>query len=363
MKDRMVARKNILLLIIFALLCTTHQFTAVLLKEAGKAYFVLKKEVSPTNGVSLEVAQNVELQNVDYCNCLENIVSSHATSAAYCERSSPEYIFFAFYVDGNFVKLTSGKFSGSSEDSRSKSGINERGNIAAKMISQLWESIARVHIKSCLALRTNNKHLFTRKRGILVIDSELTAFPSYTSTKVAAQIEFYNLLQRNLIAKEFLLIFLDPDMLLVGSVDELLQTAKSYDVAVTVRNYVKMPINAGFVVVSGYSNPDLINLAFKEMIDIGKNLSTVFADQIALKSVFPCSNYKKPSSYVTGYNLRILCTLASRYNASPRDVHTKISKDTKVLHFKGDRKMFQDKTFRILKSKSARSAIEYNMNI
>ena len=106
---------------------------------------------------------------------------------------------------------------------------------------------------------------------MLVIDSELTAFPSYTSTKVAAQIEFYNLLQRNLIAKEFLLIFLDPDMLLVGSVDELLQTAKSYDVAVTVRNYVKMPINAGFVVVSGYSNPDLINLAFKEMIDIGKN--------------------------------------------------------------------------------------------
>ena len=114
MKDRMVARKNILLLIIFALLCTTHQFTAVLLKEAGKAYFVLKKEVSPTNGVSLEVVQNVKLQNVDYCNCLENIVSSHATSAAYCERSSPEYIFFAFYVDGNFVKLTSGKFSGSS---------------------------------------------------------------------------------------------------------------------------------------------------------------------------------------------------------------------------------------------------------
>ena len=194
MKDRFVARRNVIISIIFSfLLCTMCRFYARL----GKAHLrTSKEEGSPISGVSF-----VAPQDVDYCTCLESFVTPRTASAAYCVHSSPEYIFFVFYVDGNFLKLTSSKFSGSPLDPR-KSEKNERVPTAAKMISQLWESIARVHLKSCLVIRTNNEHLFNRKRGILVIDSGLSAFSSYTSTKIAAQIEFYNLLQRNLIKKE-----------------------------------------------------------------------------------------------------------------------------------------------------------------
>ena len=143
MKDRFVARRNVIISILFSFLLCTMCRVYTQLRES---YLLSKKEGSPKSGVSLVAPP----QDVDHCTCLENFVTPRTTSAAYCVHSFPEYIFFAFYVDGNFLKLTSSRFSGSQFLDSRKSEKNEKGSLAPKMISQLWESIARVHLKSCI---------------------------------------------------------------------------------------------------------------------------------------------------------------------------------------------------------------------
>lgn len=148
-------------------------------------------------------------------------------------------------------------------------------------------------------------------------------------------------------------------MIVVNSLRDLQKQAPSFDVAVTVRDYTKMPINAGFLAISWKSHYYAIEEVFSEMLNISRNLSTVFADQIALHSVFKCKDLKISHKIIIGNQLKALCLPASIFNASPRDVHTKVTKRTKVIHFKGDRKHHQSKVRSLLLNKSPEAALGY----
>lgn len=106
-----------------------------------------------------------------------------------------------------------------------------------------------------------------------------------------------------------------------------------------------------------------VDKIFSEMIDVSKNLTTVFADQIALLSVFRCEGHRKIHRVKSMSGLKILCLPASIYNASPRDIHTKISRNTKILHFKGDRKSYQGKVRNLLLKRSSKAALQFAMKI
>ena len=199
---------------------------------------------------------------------------------------------------------------------------------------------------------------------MLVLDDDVSILPSYTSTKIAEQQKFYNKIFSATLKSEMVLTFLDPDMLLVNNLEYLRKVASTFDIAITVRDYVKMPINAGFFAISGKAKQVLVDKIFSDMIDISKNLSTVFADQIALLSVFRCEGYRKIHRVTSASGLKVLCLPASIYNASPRDIHTKISKSTKILHFKGDRKFHQEEVRNLLlKQKSPKAALQFAMKI
>jgi hypothetical protein len=281
-----------------------------------------------------------------------------------CENF-PKYIYVTFFVDGLFTQSTSKKFSSqalSKKESRKDNKIEKNVPTASEMVRYLQESIAFFEEESCVVVRTNNASLFKYNHKLLVLDDDVIPLPSYTSTKIAEQQKFYKIFSA-IHKRETILIFLDPDMLLVNDIGELRKEASSFDIAITVRDYVKMPINAGFFAISGSSNHTLVDAIFSDMIDISRSLSTVFADQIALLSVFKCEGYQKVHR-VNLNGLKVLCLPASIYNASPRDIHTKITKSTKILHFKGDRKFYQAKVHDLLlKKKSTKAALLYAIAI
>ena len=279
------------------------------------------------------------------------------------ECDFPEYIFVTFFVDGLFTQATSRKYSGK-KDTMNRNKVSITALPASTMVDYLQESINFFHKKSCLVVRTNNASLFKTSRKMLILDDDVSILPSYTSTKIAEQQKFYKSIFSATLKSETVLTFLDPDMLLVSKLEYLRKEASNFDIAVTVRDYVKMPINAGFFAISGKADQVLVDKIFSDLIDVSKNLSTVFADQIALLSVFRCEGHRKIHRITSSSGLRFLCLPASIYNASPRDIHTKISKNTKILHFKGDRKSYQEDVHNLLvKQKSPKAALQFAMKI
>lgn len=275
----------------------------------------------------------------------------------------PEYIFMTFFVDGLFTQATSRKYSGKKETVSSKK-MERKALPVSIMVGYLHDSISLFHKSFCLVVRTNNASLFKTSRDMLVFDDDVSVLPSYTSTKIAEQQKFYNKIFSAISKKKTVLTFLDPDMLLMNNLEYMKEEASTFDIAVTVRDYTKMPINAGFFAISGQAKQVLVDKIFSDMIDTSKNLSTVFADQIALLSVFRCEGHRNIHRITYASGLKVLCLPASIYNASPRDIHTKISKSTKILHFKGDRKFYQQEVRNLLlKQKSSKAALQLAMNI
>lgn len=315
-------------------------------------------------------SSNIKLMDEDSssngCSCLARVLDASKFDDKLINinyDNFPEYIFMTFFVDGLFTQATSRKYSGKKETAVQKK-VGLTGLPASTMVKYLQESISIFHEKSCVVVRTNNASLFKNSRNMLVLDNDVSILPSYTSTKIAEQQKFYDKIFSATLKKDTVLIYLDPDMLLVNTLDYLRKEASTFDVAITVREYVKMPINAGFFAISGKADQVLVDNIFSDMINISKNLSTVFADQIALLSVFKCKGYRRIHRVTSASGLKVLCLPASLYNASPRDIHTKISKSTKILHFKGDRKLFQGEVRNLLvKQKSSKAALQFALKI
>ena len=304
---------------------------------------------------------NYTSSNISYgpCDCVKYSFEDHPNYLGKC--AFPKIIFFAFYVDGEISEDTSRRFSSESNTTKSKkiTALNPR-----ILLANFRESISIFHPSACLVVRTNNDELFRNIYGVWALNRTMAVYKSYTATKIAAQLQFYSrLLEVTSRQDKIMLYFVDPDMLLVGKLDYLVSPDIYFDMAVTVRTYVKMPINAGFLAVTRRSNSTLVKLTFEEMITISKNMTSVFADQIAMQTVFKCVDTKKNKIMTALHDLKVFCLQASIYNASPNDVHTRILKDTVLLHFKGDRKKFQVQILNKLKKGSASSALRLAKSI
>jgi len=182
-------------------------------------------------------------------------------------------------------------------------------------------------------------------------------------TKIAEQLRLFEDIYVAMRRKRSILIFLDPDMIVVSSLRDLQKQSPSFDIAVTVRDYTKMPINAGFLAISWRAQYFMIEEVFSEMLSVSRNLNTVFADQIALHSVFKCKDFKISHKITIANQLKALCLPATLFNASPADVHTKVTRRTKVIHFEGDRKQNQSRVLSLLLNKSPQAALGYAMRV
>lgn len=138
-------------------------------------------------------------------------------------------------------------------------------------------------------------------------------------------------------------VIFSPDALISKRLDEVF--GKDFDLAVTVRDSVKMPINNGVI----YLKPDNKYSLSLLWGSICKRCSTYkhqkrvwYGDQLAIQEVL-AENGDSP------FGLKVLRLPCDTYNFSPVegewDVDEEVIRNSYVIHMKGDRKKFIESTW------------------
>jgi hypothetical protein len=209
------------------------------------------------------------------------------------------------------------------------------------MIGWLFASAQLFHPGSSLALLTSEA---TDLRGLRVPFTRLNV-PAAPATvmldRARAQLAF---LEQYAFARPVL--FLDSDMLINGKIGQLF--ASDFDIAVTVRDNPKMPLNGGLLMMNAL-RPRAVVEFFRRYLAIfaeryGEQ-SCWFGDQLALRDAVGLTHAKIPTpdgaiiTLVDG--ARCLLLPESRYNYPPDNAFREIAQPISgplLLHFKGPRK-------------------------
>lgn len=139
------------------------------------------------------------------------------------------------------------------------------------------------------------------------------------------------------------MIVLDSDILINASLVPIFE--QDFDVAVTWRQNVKMPINGGFLILNNI-RPEITKRFFNRFVSLYQEKyadeAAWFGDQLALRDLMnmnPDGLEQKQIVDVDG--CRVLLLPCDTYNYSPenkyKEICSKLSEKV-VLHFKGERK-------------------------
>jgi hypothetical protein len=226
----------------------------------------------------------------------------------------------------------------------SKEGPHPNANLQnlryVRNIELLFKSVSVFHPESKLRMLTSSKtDLSALKMSYQRVDSEIDPEALMLSRSLAQQ----DLVNRDDFSLPIVLI--DSDILMNGNLEPVF--AHDFDVALTWRASVNMPINGGLLILNN-RRPEMARKFFNDFVAIYREKymdgAGWYGDQLALRDV--CGvNYREMRRRklieINGYKILFLpCDI---YNFSPEDRFSAVITpilEAVVLHFKGNRKRF-----------------------
>ena len=179
------------------------------------------------------------------------------------------------------------------------------------------------------------------KMHYLRLDSEIDPKALMLSRSLAQQFMIHN--------SNFSLpiVLIDSDILMNGSLESVFR--EDFDVALTWRKSVHMPINGGLMVLNN-RRPDVVRKFFDGFVAIYREKyigdASWYGDQLALRDVCGVTYREMRDRKLIEVNgCKILFLPCDHYNFTPEDSYTAVMNpisNAVVLHFKGYRKRFME---------------------
>lgn len=206
------------------------------------------------------------------------------------------------------------------------------------LLNMFFASALQHHPESKLDLLTDEQTQF----GLSIDNVQLWRYPldgtKVMQSRLAAQIAYLKAL-----TDDATVLFMDSDMLVNGSLREL--DSDDYALALTVRDDKEMPLNGGFIAVSGRRRAEAIAILEQVMESYQRDYAQQalwWGDQLALRDVVARLQNNSPR-WSPGKFGPVTLLDSSVYNFSSEygriysDITAPMATE-KVLHFKGDRK-------------------------
>jgi hypothetical protein len=228
----------------------------------------------------------------------------------------------------------------------SEQGPHPKANLAnlryVRNIELLFRSVNVFHPHSRLSLMTSARtDLTALKVRYLRLDSRIDAKALMLSRSLAQQHMVNN--------DDFSLpiVLIDSDILLNGSLESVFE--QDFDVALTWRKSVNMPINGGLLILNN-RRPDVVRKFFDDFVAIYREKyidgAGWYGDQLSLRDVCGVTYGEMRDRKLIEINgCKILFLPCDRFNFSPEDSFAAVMapiSNIAVLHFKGYRKRFME---------------------
>ncbi len=229
---------------------------------------------------------------------------------------------------------------------RSEQGPHPKANLAnlryVRNIELLFRSVNVFHPHSRLSLLTSaSTDLTTLKMHYLRLDSEIDPKALMLSRSLAQQYMVHN--------DDFNLpiVLIDSDILINGSLESVFE--QDFDVALTWRKSVNMPINGGLLILNN-RRTDVVRKFFDDFVAIYREKyidgAGWYGDQLALRDVCGVTYREmRDRKLIEVDGCKVLFLPCDHYNFTPEDSYTAVMNpisNAVVLHFKGYRKRFME---------------------
>jgi hypothetical protein len=219
---------------------------------------------------------------------------------------------------------------------------NLKNSTYIRQIELLFRSVNVFHPHSKISLLTSaSTDLTALKVHYSRLDCEIDPKALMMSRSLAQQ----NMVHKNDFSLPIILI--DSDILLNGNLDYVFQ--QDFDVALTWRKSLKMPINGGVLILNN-RRPNVVRKFFDDFVTIYRDnyidSAGWYGDQFALRDLCGVTYREmRDRKIIEVGGCKVLFLPGDHYNFSPEGRYAAVMSrfpDIVILHFKGNRKRFMN---------------------